>query len=232
MSRLTYGEQLKHPNWQRRRLERLQSAGWRCAECGDADSELHVHHERYIHGRMAWEYDDELLTVLCESCHSEHHGKAAVRRRRPIEVEKGTANLLDRALWLLLSELANWPRLSDEDRELLLNQQAPYGPMFECFVRAADGEYGTDLDRFCDALGAASMQSGVLSRIRSFHDPDPRTDLLVELRLISAWIRLQHVDEELKTLFDSAAQSPDAQLRSRELMAARKQIKAQLVGRS
>ena len=73
MARLTYSEQLKHPNWQRRRLETLERHGWQCSDCGDADKTLHVHHKHYFKGRMAWEYSDDELTVLCESCHSNQH---------------------------------------------------------------------------------------------------------------------------------------------------------------
>lgn len=70
---MTYGEQLRHPNWQRLRLERLNAAGWKCEACGDAETTLHVHHRRYIKGRMAWEYPAENFAVLCDPCHSDAH---------------------------------------------------------------------------------------------------------------------------------------------------------------
>lgn len=70
---MTYSEQLKHPNWQRRRLERLSDANFTCESCADTQKTLHVHHRRYLKGRMAWEYDDEDLCVLCEDCHEEEH---------------------------------------------------------------------------------------------------------------------------------------------------------------
>lgn len=73
LRKLTYGEQLRHPMWQRLRLERLQAAGWKCQACGGAETSLHVHHRRYIKGRMAWEYPAENFTVLCEPCHAEAH---------------------------------------------------------------------------------------------------------------------------------------------------------------
>jgi hypothetical protein len=72
-TRMTYGEQLKHPNWQRVRLECLNAAGWKCQHCGDSESTLHVHHRRYIKGRMAWEYPRENFVVLCEECHESQH---------------------------------------------------------------------------------------------------------------------------------------------------------------
>lgn len=73
MSKMTYSEQLKHPNWQRRRLEVLEGAGWACQNCGDKGTTLHVHHKRYIKGRSVWEYSGEELLALCEPCHAEEH---------------------------------------------------------------------------------------------------------------------------------------------------------------
>lgn len=74
MTEMNYGEQLKHPNWQRRRLEMLESAGFECSNCGDGDSPLHVHHRQYFKGRKVWEYEDAELCVLCEGCHAQEHG--------------------------------------------------------------------------------------------------------------------------------------------------------------
>jgi hypothetical protein len=71
--KLSYIEQLRHPNWQRKRLEMLASNDWTCAKCAAVDKELHVHHLRYVKGRMAWEYEDEELQVLCNACHKLTH---------------------------------------------------------------------------------------------------------------------------------------------------------------
>lgn len=73
VAKLTYAEQLKHPNWQRKRLEMLDAAGFECACCGDKETTLHVHHRQYIKGRMAWEYENTQLEVLCEACHKVEH---------------------------------------------------------------------------------------------------------------------------------------------------------------
>lgn len=73
MAKLTYSEQLKHPKWQQRRLEVMEKAGFECSNCGSNEDTLHVHHRRYIKGRMAWEYCNDELACLCESCHSEEH---------------------------------------------------------------------------------------------------------------------------------------------------------------
>jgi hypothetical protein len=76
MTKMTYGEQLKHPNWQRKRLEVLEHAEFRCQRCMDAESTLHVHHKRYVKGRMAWEYEARELVALCEDCHQEMHAES------------------------------------------------------------------------------------------------------------------------------------------------------------
>lgn len=70
---MTYAEQLRHPLWQRKRLEVLSLSGWACQCCGATDQTLHVHHKRYAKGRMAWEYSENELAALCEDCHQEVH---------------------------------------------------------------------------------------------------------------------------------------------------------------
>lgn len=73
---LTYAEQLRHPNWQRRRLEILERDGFECQLCFDTETQLHVHHKRYFKGRKAWEYEDEYLITVCENCHHDAHETA------------------------------------------------------------------------------------------------------------------------------------------------------------
>lgn len=73
MPKMSYSEQLKHPNWQRKRLEVLERAKFRCEVCNADDKTLHVHHKQYFKGRMAWEYDADGLVALCEPCHAQTH---------------------------------------------------------------------------------------------------------------------------------------------------------------
>lgn len=73
MAKMTYWEQLKHPLWQRRRLEKMSCANFRCEECDTDQVTLNVHHKQYFKSRMAWEYEDHELCVLCEPCHEEAH---------------------------------------------------------------------------------------------------------------------------------------------------------------
>ena len=72
-ARLTYGEQLKHPSWQRKRLEALDHYGFQCNNCGAEDKTLHVHHKLYVKGRQVWEYEISELEALCDECHGIAH---------------------------------------------------------------------------------------------------------------------------------------------------------------
>jgi hypothetical protein len=65
----TYAEKLRDPRWQKARLGRLEQAQWRCERCGDASSELQIHHNWYIKNLEPWDYSPDQLTVLCADCH-------------------------------------------------------------------------------------------------------------------------------------------------------------------
>jgi hypothetical protein len=69
----TYSEKLKHPLWQKKRLEILQRDDFRCQICFDNETTLHVHHKRYTKGAQPWEYDDCDLATVCQNCHPEAH---------------------------------------------------------------------------------------------------------------------------------------------------------------
>ncbi len=69
----TYLEQLRDPRWQRKRLEALSAAAWRCSRCQNTRRTLHVHHREY-RPVPAWEYELADLEVLCEPCHRHEHG--------------------------------------------------------------------------------------------------------------------------------------------------------------
>ena len=70
---IPYAQKLKDPRWQRKRLEALNRAEFRCEACQDDESTLHVHHKAYFKGREPWEYDVGQLAVLCERCHAHEH---------------------------------------------------------------------------------------------------------------------------------------------------------------
>ena len=69
----TYAEKLKHPLWQRKRLEILNRDGFKCRCCGNGEKTLHVHHLKYSRGRAPWDCPDASLVTLCEVCHEVEH---------------------------------------------------------------------------------------------------------------------------------------------------------------
>lgn len=224
---MNYKDQLQHPNWQRRRLERMEASGWKCADCGAGDRQLHVHHERYIAGRMAWDYEDALLIVLCHGCHEKRHGRAPVRVNR---ISKSAMNLLDRAIWLLLHRCEAWAALDGESRDILAAQAAPYDMFFRCVERSLH-EHGAlapaaMLDEMRQRAHEFDGDAAVLTRIAAFHDPEPEADLTAELALVIDKLRRHVVHDELRRLYESGVQSADTQARSRELYTAILLLKA------
>ena len=69
---MSYSDLLKDRRWQRKRLEVLNAADWKCESCDSSDDsqQLHVHHKRYVRGRKPWEYERDELQALCEKCHA------------------------------------------------------------------------------------------------------------------------------------------------------------------
>lgn len=70
---MTYQQQIKHPDWQRKRLEVLEINDYQCQMCAAKDQTLHVHHPYYRRGAMIWEYETVDLMCLCHKCHKETH---------------------------------------------------------------------------------------------------------------------------------------------------------------
>lgn len=64
-----YGKKLKHPLWQKKRLEIFQRDKFTCCYCGSTDETLHVHHKEYFFGNDVWDYPDDNFLTLCEHCH-------------------------------------------------------------------------------------------------------------------------------------------------------------------
>ena len=68
-----FWQKYKDPRWQKRRLEIMGLASWSCDNCGDKEATLNVHHKLYRKGADPWDYPDEHLECLCESCHEAKH---------------------------------------------------------------------------------------------------------------------------------------------------------------
>lgn len=79
----TYGGLLFHHKWKEKRKEILNRDQYRCVIC-KSDKELQIHHRQYHfllnqnQFRLPWDYEDNLLITLCESCHSRGHNRYKV----------------------------------------------------------------------------------------------------------------------------------------------------------
>jgi len=79
----TYGALLFRPEWRAKREEILKRDFKSCVICNGSNS-LQVHHRQYHFivrenkFKLPWEYSENLLITLCESCHKRGHSKFKV----------------------------------------------------------------------------------------------------------------------------------------------------------
>lgn len=78
MAKRTYAEKLRDPRWQKKRLEIMQRANFKCELCGCDDETLNIHHGFYEYGylrkyKQPWDYPSKTLWCLCENCHLTAH---------------------------------------------------------------------------------------------------------------------------------------------------------------
>jgi len=69
----SYSEKLKDPRWQKKRLEIFNRDNWKCTSCRAENKTLHIHHKAYQSGLEPWEYRNDQLATLCDSCHKREH---------------------------------------------------------------------------------------------------------------------------------------------------------------
>ena len=69
MESKSYSEKYSDPRWQRKRLEIMQRANFRCEWCGSDKKQLSIHHGYYERGTDPWDYHNDTLYCLCEICH-------------------------------------------------------------------------------------------------------------------------------------------------------------------
>jgi DNA primase len=150
-------------------------------------------------------------------------------RRASGRLSRGTANLLDRALWLLLQRCELWAALDGESHDILAGQAAPYDMFFGCIEKTLL-EHGPMASAavLAELRARADTPAGeaVLARIAAFHDPDPQTNFAHELEIVLDRLRLQAAEDELKMLFESGVLTPDAQQRGKQLMALQARLKS------
>lgn len=159
VGKMSYAEQLKHPNWQRKRLEVLGAAEFRCEMCGDSESTLHVHHKQYIKGRMAWEYDAQELAAMCESCHEVAHSRMERRASFLARLDFDGPCSADDFFARGAGAMSGWvsdPKLIEEIGELC--RLSPY--QFDC------GRVG-------GGIGRLRISAIALGRLADLLDGDP-----------------------------------------------------------
>lgn len=153
MATMTYREQIRHPNWQRKRLEVMQAADYSCENCGEKERTLNVHHRRYVKGRMVWEYERPDLVCLCEQCHIDEH---ELKELLDLLLAAGGVGALRDAIALL----GGWmegnleiddPALSDAARQV-------GSPLFDFAV------FGTMLNQYPDTM-LALLKSAAPQRL-------------------------------------------------------------------
>lgn len=69
----SYSEKLRHPKWQKLRLQIFSRDNWTCQSCGSSDKNLQVHHLKYLKGIEPWEYEPHFLITYCDKCHETDH---------------------------------------------------------------------------------------------------------------------------------------------------------------
>lgn len=159
----------------------------------------------------------------------------AMRRtaRPPRRVDRGTATLLDRALWLLAHRSELWSALDGSAHDLLVSRADPYGQVFARIERHVieQGPVATAVLLADLRDGAQDTGAGALvARVEALHPPAGDTDLAHEMAIVLDRLRLQAIDEELELLSESGVLASDAQSRGRALMQERAQLKRRLSG--
>lgn len=100
-----YGDLLRMPQWQRKRLEIMDRDNFQCLMCDDNMNTLHVHHTVYIKDRLPWEYADETLMTVCDYCHDLCHWKKdKAQLKRLILRHKSNGVLNDNGVHHLFAE--------------------------------------------------------------------------------------------------------------------------------
>lgn len=113
----SYYQKLQHPNWQRKRLEVMELADFRCTECESSDEMLNVHHTYYTKGAEPWEYPTESLVCLCKTCHEK---REAILLRLKQTVGLLDSDMQKRVLGFasaLLTHFTDKPTLIDGEME-------------------------------------------------------------------------------------------------------------------
>jgi DNA primase len=152
---------------------------------------------------------------------------AAGARRLPL---RGAANLLDRALWILLHEPQSWDALDANDQLLLAEQAPPYGSAFATLERMLHDEGPQTRGVLLEALRGLELPGApaLAERVAALLPPLADVDLRQQVRIVLDRLRLKAIEDELEAMFDAGELSQDALRRSGTLSQQRALLKAQL----
>jgi hypothetical protein len=92
---MNYSEKLKDPRWQKLRLEIFNRDAWTCQKCLSKADTLTVHHKFYFPGKEPWDYGQEELITLCESCHEEESFSRPEYEKNLIHILRSQGYLAD-----------------------------------------------------------------------------------------------------------------------------------------
>lgn len=106
----SHSEQLKHKDWQRRRLEIFQRDNFTCQSsgCDKTNNTLEVHHVDYFSGKKLWEYPDDMLITLCHKCYNKEQNRESL--------ETGLATCLKMKGFLVSDLMALQAKLYTDDQ--------------------------------------------------------------------------------------------------------------------
>jgi hypothetical protein len=73
--KINYSNLLDCFEWQFKRFKILYRDKFKCTDCSELSTKLHVHHLYYVKNEMPWEIEDNGLVSLCRNCHTKRHEK-------------------------------------------------------------------------------------------------------------------------------------------------------------
>lgn len=121
---MKYSEKLKHPLWQKKRLQILSRDKFTCKLCKDTEATLHVHHKYYENSFEPWDYPNSALVTLCEHCHAEIERKKKDDPDIPFEAIKiyKSTGWTNKSRIMFIGDIANKVcsmRIYDEDGDFV-----------------------------------------------------------------------------------------------------------------
>ena len=158
-----YSKALADPRWQKKRLEKMQAAEWKCEICGDDTEELHIHHLSYrksFSGDFVdpWEYQLNELKCLCKTCHTIWHLDLRKVRahceRVAVTTQYKKKCIFDRTLRLVRGKSIN-EFYDDEGRKELLNLQFSIWQEYDEFHRSVSSRVSEIYDASKQRMEAA-----------------------------------------------------------------------------